>query len=56
MNYIRVYCQEKDCPFHKSSCCLCEISEETVKRDPGITTRNKCKKKNSKMVIGKPSS
>ena len=54
MEYIPIYCQESSCPYHKKHCCLCEVNAESVKHDPKLTTRNKCKMKNSKLVIGKP--
>lgn len=54
MEFVNIYCQEKHCPYHKSHCCLCEVAVESVKIDPQLTTRNKCKRKNSKLVIGKP--
>lgn len=54
MKFVNIYCQETNCPYHKSHCCLCEVTEDSVKMNPQLTTRNKCKQKNSKVVIGKP--
>ena len=54
MEFVRIYCQEKNCPYHKSHCCLCEVDASSVKQEPNLTTRNKCKQKNSKVVLGKP--
>lgn len=55
MEFIRIYCQEKNCPYHKKTgCCLCEVDAESVKKDPNLVTRNKCKQKNSLIVYGRP--
>lgn len=50
MEFTRIYCQEKNCPYHKKTgCCLCEVDAESVKKDPNLVTRNKCKQKNMKI-------
>ena len=54
MDYVRVYCQEDKCPYKKSRCCIGEVSKDSVIKDPDLSTRNKCKMKKSKIVIGKP--
>lgn len=54
MNYRRIYCQENCCPYNKKHCCLGEITISTINIDPNVMTRNKCKYKKSKYVIGKP--
>ena len=55
MEFTRIYCQEKNCPYHKKTgCCLCEVDAESVQKAPNLVTRNKCKQKNSLIVYGRP--
>lgn len=41
-----------ECPYKKEHCCLCEVDANSVAQDKQLIIRQKCKVKNSRVVLG----